>query len=188
MHGLSLKLLMSYLLDRTQCVKIGASTSKHALITCRVSQESVLGQLLFLVYISNIHKSDSRVQSSEASFHLFAGWHKPFLCRQEYKKTRSKNYYLIRKYKNWLNANKLNINIDKSQLLFFDLSPTDLWTWENWLPWDFDYTSIQNTIILGGAFENSVASKLLLFTNIWRNNSSIAIELVLPWIYVAIQN
>ena len=71
-HGLSLKLLMSYLLDRTQCVKIGGSTSKHALITCRVSQESVLGQLLFLVYINNIHKSDSRVQSSETSFHLFA--------------------------------------------------------------------------------------------------------------------
>ena len=41
-------------------------------------------------------------------------------------------------------------------------------------------------MILGGAFENSLTSKCLLFTKIWPNNSSITIDLVLPWIYVAI--
>ena len=66
-HGLPLKLMKSYLLDRTQCVKIGGSTSKHTFITCGVPQGSVLGPLLFLVYVDDIHKSDS-----EASFHLFA--------------------------------------------------------------------------------------------------------------------
>ena len=56
---LPLKLIKSNLTDRTQCVKIGGSTSKHALITCGVPQGSVLGPLLFLVYINDIHKSDS---------------------------------------------------------------------------------------------------------------------------------
>ena len=84
--GLPLKLMKSYLSDRTQCVTIGGSTSKHALITCGVPQGSVLGPRLFLVYINDIHKSES-----EASFHLFAGRHKSFLCRKEYKKTRNKN-------------------------------------------------------------------------------------------------
>ena len=66
------------------------------------------------------------------------------------------------------------------------LNCSDLSTWENWLPGYFDYNSIQSTIILEGAFENSLTSKLLLFTKIWPNNWSIATELVLPWIYVAI--
>ena len=52
----------------------------------------------------------------------------------------------------------------------------DLSTLENWLLWDFENT-IQNNIILRGAFENSLTSKLLLFTKIWPNNSSIATKL-----------
>ena len=48
--------------------------------------------------------------------------------------------------------------------------------------------SIPNNIILGDAFENSLTSKLLLFTYIWSNNSSIATKLDLPWIYVAIRD
>ena len=58
----------SYLSDRIQCVKTGGSTSKDASITCGVSQESVLGPLLFLVYINDILRSEF-----EDSFHhLFA--------------------------------------------------------------------------------------------------------------------
>ena len=52
---LPLKLMKSYLLDGIQCVKIGGSTSKHAVSTCGVPQGSVLGPLLFLVYINDIH-------------------------------------------------------------------------------------------------------------------------------------
>ena len=32
-------------------------------------------------------------------------------------------------------------------------------TWENFLPWDFDYNSIQNANILGGPLENSLTSE-----------------------------
>lgn len=86
LRGLPLKLMKSYLLDRTQCAKIAGSTSKHAPITCVVPQGGVLGPLLFLAYIKDIHKSDS-----EASFHLFCGGHKSFLCWEKHKKIRSKS-------------------------------------------------------------------------------------------------
>ena len=64
----------------------------------------------------------------------------------------------------------------------------DLSTWENCLPWDFDYISIQSTNALGGAVENFLTSTLLLFTPgfykklaEWRET-----ELALPWIYIAV--
>ena len=75
---------------------------------------------------------------------------------------------------------------NNSSILFLAQTLSDLSTWENCLPRDFDYNSIQNTNILGGAFGNSLTSKLLLFTKIWPNNSNVDNELVLPWIYVAI--
>ena len=42
---------------------------------------------------------------------------------------------------------------------------TDLSTWEKCSPGDFDHNNIQNAIISGDAVENSLTSKLLLFTS-----------------------
>ena len=62
---------------------------------------------------------------------------------------------------------------------------TDLSTWENCLPWDFDYNSIKNTTILVGEIKNCWYLPLD-FSQQWPNNSNIAAELVLAWKYVAI--
>ena len=67
---------------------------------------------------------------------------------------------------------------------------SDLSTWKNCLPWEFDCNSIQNTNILGDAFGNSLTSSCcylaLDFLKVWPSNSNIATELVLPGIDVAI--
>ena len=56
-----------------------------------------------------------------------------------------------------------NDNIRQSN---FETSVSGLSTWENYLLWDFDYhNSVHNTNILGDAIENSLTSKLLLFTS-----------------------
>lgn len=105
-------------------------------LTCGVSKESILGPLLFLVYINNIHKSDS-----VASFCLFADntnlsfaeknierrQHKPFLSRKEYRKTRTKVNTSLENITNWLKVNKNqtltnHILFNKSNHIF-DLSP-----------------------------------------------------------------
>lgn len=48
------KIFASYLSSRSQIVKIGNSESSSQLITCGVPQGSILGPLLFLIYINSI--------------------------------------------------------------------------------------------------------------------------------------
>ena len=77
-----------------------------------------------------------------------------------------------------LSTNQSQIS-EKFLIRFSDLS-----TWKNCLPWHFDYNSIQNTSILGGAV-NCWFLPLDFFLK-WPNNPDIATVLVLLWIYVAI--
>ena len=100
-RGLPLKLIKSYLSDRTQCVKIGDSTSKHAVITCGVPQGSVMGPLLFLVYINDIHKS-----GSEASFHLFVDDTSLSFADKNIRRLETKINTSLEYMTNWLKANK----------------------------------------------------------------------------------
>ena len=107
--------MKSYLNEPLQCVKI-RQVSDFKKSICGVSQGSVLGPLLFLIYINYIYKTDPIT-----AFHLLAD-NIALLCANKNINQLKINLNTSLDYiENWLKAKKLTLNVEKSKLLYFDL-------------------------------------------------------------------
>ena len=84
------------------------SNSDSKTITCGVPQGSVLGPLLFLIYIN-----DKFLATLKVSFHLFADDTCIFHSNKNYKKLEHEITTSLDNIANWLKANKLMINVKK---------------------------------------------------------------------------
>ena len=115
-RGKPLNWLISYLSNRKQAVKIDQTLSSFQTITCGVPQGSILGPLLFLIYINDI-----RVSSSQVKFHLFADDTCIFHSRKDATTLQKDLNTSLENVSNWLKANKLTLNVKKSNLLFFNI-------------------------------------------------------------------
>ena len=104
----------SYLLDHKQYVSFNGQSSELLLNNCGVPQGSVLGPLLFLIYINDLPNI-----SKILNFYLFADdtniyYESTSLNELE----RTVNKELNKPYL-WLNVNRLSLNIDKTNFIIF---------------------------------------------------------------------
>ena len=104
----------SYLTDRKQKVVINGFESENKLLLHGVPQGSVLGPILFLIYINDLH----RCIKYSTTYH-FADDTNLLHISKDYKTLQRKvNYDLFSLHK-WLTANKISLNEGKTELIYF---------------------------------------------------------------------
>ena len=113
-RGTMLKWFQSYLSHRKQYVSVNGQSSELLAITCGVPQGSVLGPLLFLIYINDLPNI-----SKVLNFYLFAddtNIYSESDSLQDLEKVINKE---LNKLNLWLNVNRLSLNIDKTNYIIF---------------------------------------------------------------------
>ena len=113
-RGIPLNLMSSYLSNREQLVKIGNSKSRVRTVTCGVPQGSVLGPLLFLLYIN-----DLPLVSNSSKFTLFADDTAVSCSNTDYDVAVGTTNEQIALIYDWTISNKLSLNASKTYALLF---------------------------------------------------------------------
>ena len=100
--------------NRRQFVSLSGINSDYQTITCGVPQGSVLGPLLFLLYINDMPKCSNILE-----FHLFADDTNLFLNNPNILNLETDLNIELEKVSQWLYANKLSLNSDKTNFVVF---------------------------------------------------------------------
>ena len=120
-RGISLQWSESYLSNRNQYVSVNGHTSEQLSITHGVPQGSVLGPLLFLIFINDLPKV-----SMFLNFYLFADDTNIYYESSDLLNIQKIVNRELRKVRKWLEANRVALNIDKTNFVLFHSSQRNL--------------------------------------------------------------
>ena len=93
---------------------MSGSHSTNRIITCGVPQGSTLGPLLFLIYINDLHKA-----FKNSLVHHFADDTNILYASKNIRTIESVMNYELKLLVDWLKANKLSLNAEKTELIIF---------------------------------------------------------------------
>ena len=116
-RGVAWKWLSNYPQDRKQYVSVNNYNSVISPISCGVPQGSVLGPLLFLLYINDIQFVDTRIV-----LNLFADDTCLFVFDKDPESLFLKSNMSLDSINKWFTANKLKLSISKCVYTVFNLT------------------------------------------------------------------
>ena len=110
----TLKILESYLKDRSQYVCYGGLESERGMVSCGVPQGSVLGPLFFLIYVNDMVRA-----SKDLELVLFADDTNIFAKSKEPEELFRKVNTGLNELSKWFRCNKLTLNLKKTEYIYF---------------------------------------------------------------------
>ena len=113
-RGLPGELLRSYLTDRSQITIVNGQKSTPEEVTCGVPQGSILGPLLFNLYINDL------TAASDLTVRLYADDACLTFCHKNISILKNKVNTELILVSDWLKVNKLSINYSKSNYMIFN--------------------------------------------------------------------
>ena len=113
-QGKSNDWVRSYLSSRTQRVSVNGATSEVSNVTCGVPQGSILGPLLFIIYINDMH----RALLKSLVYHFADDTNLIFSHKDPTVIAKVMNSELAILY-DWLCANRLSLNAGKTEFTIF---------------------------------------------------------------------
>jgi exonuclease III len=117
-RGIVLDWFSSYISNRLQYVSINNSKSKMLPISCGVPQGSILGPLLFLIYVNDMVNCSALLK-----FILFADDTNIFYSTKNHGFTENIINDELNKLSIWFRVNKLSLNIKKTNFIVFGKLP-----------------------------------------------------------------
>ena len=113
-RGIAWALMQDYLSNRTQRVFCNNTLSDSLSVSCGVPQGSILGPLLFLIYINDIYKSSALLK-----FIMFADDTTLLFTSKSISNLNTIINTELNKVCDWLKTNKLSINVSKTNYIVF---------------------------------------------------------------------
>ena len=100
--GTSLKVIISYLKNSMQTTKVGLSFSELLNIICVVPQGSILGPLLFMIYICDLF-----IDNKDVKFTSYANNTTPFVTSMSFEQITRELEIIVSDISQWLMNNNL---------------------------------------------------------------------------------
>src|SRR5688572_17787969 len=113
-RGMCLDWLTDYLKDRRQCVSFNGHISHISEVICGVPQGSVLGPLLFLLYVNDVSNTSSLLH-----FIMFADDTNVFMSNKSIEVLVNTMNAELKLVGEWFKANKLSLNLAKTNFILF---------------------------------------------------------------------